>query len=315
MTRGDLLDLLGETFQSGASLGRKLGLSRVAVYKQVMKLRREGYPVEVRRGRGYRLAPGTPSPGLLAGRLRGSYGRAYRYLGRVDSTQDELRRWAESGAPEGAVVVAEEQTAGRGRRGRSWTSPPGAGLYVSLLLRSRLASADLLRLSLAAGVAVVETTGVGGLKWPNDVLAPDGRKLAGVLVEAQFRGEESEAVYLGVGINVHASALPPEAAYLEEFSAGRRRVDVLVQLLDRLEFWCPKVADAAAVCEAWRRRSCMLGRTVCVVTPAQMLEGVAEDVEEDGRLRLRDAEGRIHRLGAGEVSLGFQGTGRESRPA
>lgn len=303
MSVATLLACLDETFTSGSVLARRLGLSRVAVWKQAHRLQKAGYPVEVVQGQGYRLQPGSPAPHLLLPRLQGRFGRAYRYLGRTTSTQDALRAWAEAGAPEGAVVLAEQQTGGRGRRGRPWISPPGAGLYFSILLRPRLPLTELLRLSLAAGVALAEVAEVGGLKWPNDLLAPDGRKLAGVLVEADLRGEEVRYLVLGIGLNVHEAPLPPEAAFLEAYRPGLRRVDLLARLLARLECWYDRLADAEAILEAWRHHSAMLGQPVRIETTEGPVEGIAEDLEPSGALRLRLPDGTHRTISAGDVAL------------
>ncbi len=157
----------------------------MAVSKEARKLLAEGYPVEASR-RGYRILPGTPLPHLF--QPQGRLGRPYRYLGRVGSTQDVLRAWAEEGAPEGALVLAEVQEKGRGRRGRPWESRPGASLTFSLLLRPSLPLPALGLLPLLSGLALREAVGVGGLKWPNDLLAPDGRKLAGCSWRPRPRG-------------------------------------------------------------------------------------------------------------------------------
>ncbi len=298
-----LLAYLSEAFTSGSVLARRLGLSRVAVWKQAHRLQAAGYPVEVVQRQGYRLRPGSPAPHLLRPRLRGRFGRAYRYLGRTTSTQDELRAWAEAGAPEGAVVLAEQQTGGRGRRRRRWVSPAGAGLYFSVLLRPRLPLTELLRLSLAAGVALAETAEVGGLKWPNDLLAPDGRKLAGVLLEADLRGEDVRYLLLGIGLNVHKAPLPPEAACLEAYRPGLRRVDLLATLLDRLEYWYDRLAEADAICDAWRRHSYTLGQPVRIETAGDLIEGLAEDVEPSGALRVRLPDGTTQTVSAGDVAL------------
>lgn len=289
---GGLLDLLDETYRSGEALARQLRVSRAAVSKEAKRLQAEGYPVEVSR-KGYRILPGTPLPHLF--QPPGRLGRPYRYLGRVGSTQDVLRAWAEEGVPEGALVLAEVQERGRGRRGRAWESRPGASLTFSLLLRPTLPLAALSLLPLLAGLALFEAVGVGGLKWPNDLLAPDGRKLAGVLLEAKAEGGEVIYALLGVGMNV--AWAPEGAASLQEFLALSRK-EVLEGFLLHLEALLPLLEDPQALLARYRQASCTLGRKVRVHTPRGVVEGLAEDVLPDGSLLVG---GR--RVGAGEVEL------------
>ncbi|GGM99043.1 bifunctional ligase/repressor BirA [Thermus composti] len=275
-----LLSLLTESWQSGEALARRLGVSRAAVSKEARRLLSEGYPVEVSR-QGYRILPGTPLPHLF--HPRGRLGRPYRYLGRVGSTQDALRAWAEEGAPEGALVLAEVQERGRGRRGRPWASRPGASLTFSLLLRPSLPLPALGLLPLLAGLALVEAVGVGGLKWPNDLLAPDGRKLAGVLLEAKAEGEEVAYALLGVGVNV--AWAPEGAAFLQEFTPLSRR-EVLEAFLLRLEGLLPLLETPEAFLARYQKASYTLGRPVRVRTAKGVVEGLAEAVFPDGSLLL-----------------------------
>lgn len=296
-----LLELLSEDWQPGPALARRLGVSRQAVHQAARKLAAEGYPVE-HGPLGFRLAPGAPAPQLLLPRLRGRFGRAYRYLGRVASTQDALRTWAETGAPEGALVLAETQTAGRGRQGRRWESP-GGGLYFSLLLRPRTGLGALPLLPLAAGVGLAWGLGVGGLKWPNDLLDPRFKKLAGVLLEAEVLGEEVRHVLLGVGINVEPRGLPPGAAALKHYFPEARRHEVLARVLLALEHALPLVEDKEALADAWRRAALTLGRRVRVRWVGGVLEGLAEDLREDGALVLRLKNGKRKAVTAGDVEL------------
>lgn len=283
-----LLPLLTEDFQSGEALARRLGVSRAAVHKEARRLQAEGYPVEVSRA-GYRLAPGTPAPHLLP------YPHPFHYLGRVDSTQDVLRALARVGAPEGSLVLAEVQQKGRGRRGRVWLSEPGKSLTFSLLLRPGLPLSGLGLLPLLAGVALAEAVGLGGLKWPNDLLSPDGRKMAGVLLEAEVQGEEVAFALLGVGVNVLSA--PPGAAALAEWGLGNRR-EVLARFLERFFALYPLLLEPQALLERWRKRSLTLGRRVRVLTPRGPVEGLAEDVLPDGSLLVGGV-----RVGAGDVEL------------
>jgi BirA family biotin operon repressor/biotin-[acetyl-CoA-carboxylase] ligase len=287
-----LLDLLEESYQSGEALARRLGVSRAAVSKEAKRLLAEGFPVEVSR-LGYRIRPGTPLPHLF--QPEGRLGKPYRYLGRVGSTQDVLRAWAEAGAPEGALVLAEVQERGRGRRGRPWESRPGESLTFSLLLRPALPLSALSLLPLLAGLALFEAVGVGGLKWPNDLLAPDGRKLAGILLEAKAEGEEVAYALLGVGVNV--AWAPEGAAFLQEFGSYSRR-EVLLAFLRRLEALLPLLEEPKALLDRYRKASYTLGRRVRVRTPRGVVEGVAEDLLPDGSLLVGGV-----RVGAGEVEL------------
>jgi BirA family biotin operon repressor/biotin-[acetyl-CoA-carboxylase] ligase len=287
-----LLDLLDETYQRGETLADRLGVSRAAVSKEAKRLLAEGFPVEVSR-RGYRIRPGTPLPHLF--QPEGRLGKPYRYLGRVGSTQDILRAWAEAGAPEGALVLAEVQERGRGRRGRPWESRPGESLTFSLLLRPALPLSALSLLPLLAGLALFEAVGLGGLKWPNDLLAPDGRKLAGVLLEAKAEGEEVAYALLGVGVNV--AWAPEGAASLQEFGPYSRQ-EVLLAFLRRLEALLPLLEDPEALLARYRQASYTLGRRVRVETPKGVVEGVAQEVLPDGSLLVGGV-----RVGAGEVAL------------
>jgi BirA family transcriptional regulator, biotin operon repressor / biotin---[acetyl-CoA-carboxylase] ligase len=267
-------------------------VSRAAVSKEAKRLLAEGFPVEVGR-RGYRIRPGTPLPHLF--QPEGRLGKPYRYLGRVGSTQDILRAWAEAGAPEGALVLAEVQERGRGRRGRPWESRPGESLTFSLLLRPALPLSALSLLPLLAGLALFEAVGLGGLKWPNDLLSEDGRKLGGILLEAKAEGEEVAYALLGVGVNV--AWAPEGAASLQEFGPYSRR-EVLLAFLRRLEALLPLLEDPEALLARYRQASYTLGRRVRVETPKGVVEGVAQEILPDGSLLVGGV-----RVGAGEVAL------------
>jgi BirA family biotin operon repressor/biotin-[acetyl-CoA-carboxylase] ligase len=288
----DLLGHLDEAYRSGEALADRLGVSRAAVSKEAKRLLAEGFPVEVGR-RGYRIRPGTPLPHLF--QPEGRLGKPYRYLGRVGSTQDILRAWAEAGAPEGALVLAEVQERGRGRRGRPWESRPGESLTFSLLLRPALPLSALSLLPLLAGLALFEAVGLGGLKWPNDLLSEDGRKLGGILLEAKAEGEEVAYALLGVGVNV--AWAPEGAAFLQEFGPYSRR-EVLLAFLRRLEALLPLLEDPEALLARYRQASYTLGRRVRVETPKGVVEGVAQEVLPDGSLLVGGM-----RVGAGEVAL------------
>jgi len=240
-------------------------------------------------------------------------GFTLRRLVRTPSTQDVVRAAARAGAAEGFCCVAGEQTAGRGRQGRSWTAPPGTALLASILLRPPAEVAG--GVSLAGGLAVAdaaEALGAGGvgLKWPNDVLAPGDGKLAGILTEVEPRSlGGGVAVACGVGLNLTVAAFPPGVAGASLHTLVGREVDweeALAALLPALAGRCAELyrGGVAATVAAWRQRSVTLGRRVAVDTPGGRVEGLAVDVAEDGALLLQpDSGGEPLRLLAGDVHL------------
>lgn len=227
-------------------------------------------------------------------------GRRYQYLEETDSSQNQIRRLAQQGAAEGTIVVAETQTAGRGRLGRPWQSAPQASLTFSLLLRPGFAQANLPLISFAAAVALRETTEVGGLKWPNDLLAPNRKKLAGILVEAAFQPEGVLAV-LGIGLNVK-KPVPENAAALEDYTS-LSRAEVLERFLERFDQQYQSLYQGGGeVLAAWRQYSYTLGQAVKVKTPQGQLEGVAVSLGADGSL-LVESGSETKVVSVGEVSL------------
>ena len=201
-----------EPVVSGAALSSALGVSRAAVWKHVEALRADGYRIEARRARGYTLT-GNPDrllPAEITQHLTTTrFGRRLETFETIDSTNIRAGQLAREGAPEGTLVVAERQTHGRGRLGRSWVSPARVNLYASFVLRPQLAPADAPQLALAAAVAVARALaplapGRVAIKWPNDCLL-DGRKVAGILTEMDAEVDRVRAVVLGIGVNLNAT--------------------------------------------------------------------------------------------------------------
>lgn len=236
--------------------------------------------------------------GFVAPDPAAALGRVVTVLRETASTNDDARRAAAEGAPHGAVFVADAQTAGRGRLGRAWHSPPGDNLYASILLRPNALARDLALLPLAAGLAIAEAVDevadVGAtIKWPNDVLV-GGRKLAGVLVEGALRGDRFQHVVVGVGVNVRGARPPDEVADLAttlRAASGRApsRREVLARLLARFEARLDALERGRGdeVIAAVHARCVTLGRRVRV----GLDEGVATAVEADGGLRVRFDDG------------------------
>ena len=313
-----LLARLARGPASGATLAAELGITRSAVWKRIEALRAAGVDVLALPGRGYALAN---SPDLLdAAAIQAGLAPATRDLlaglvlhFEIDSTNAEALR--HPAPPSGVQAwLAERQTAGRGRRGRPWTSPLAAHVYLSLSRRFDAGIGALQGLSLAVGAAtaqVLQTMGFHqvGLKWPNDLLA-DGRKLGGILVELRGDAAGPLQVVVGLGLNV---AMPAPAgagidqpwcdlASLSPTPPGRGELciallDALVPLLARYE------AEGLAPWQAtWARLDLLAGRAVRLDEGGTPIDGIALGIDAEGALRLRTAEGE-RRCHAGETSL------------
>ncbi len=249
----------------------------------------------------------------VEGMLRTAFvGRRLVHLASTPSTQDVARAEAEGGAPEGTAVLAEEQTAGRGRLGRAWASPAGANIYLTLVMRppavGRLRSLSMVA-GLAAAEAVEETAGLSpALKWPNDVLI-GGRKLSGMLIETGVAGASVRYALVGIGLNVNfdVEKVPEIAAIATSLKRelGREvsRERVLAALLNRFEALYLEAGRGGGVQAAWRSRLETLGQQVRVTFGEQVEEGLAEDVDGEGSLVLRRADGSRVTMTAGDVTL------------
>ena len=233
-------------------------------------------------------------------RLLGTRFTDLRWFDRIGSTNTYALDAARGGAPEGLIVVADEQTAGRGRLGRRWESPAGASLLVSVLLRPAraLPQRSSMATALALGDAVHAICGFEPrLKWPNDLVVRD-RKLAGILAES-----DREAIVVGAGCNVNWTAMPPELANIATscaLEAGRTidRVELLIRFAHELD---AILSDLEGISEAYRARLDTLGRHVRVERSDSELEGVAVDIDSEGALIVETIDGVRRRISAGDV--------------
>ena len=244
---------------------------------------------------------------------------AWRAVASCASTNDLAAAWAREGAPAGAVVIADEQTSGRGRLGRAWHSPPGESLYMSVVLRPALPPRRLPPLTLAVAVALAETIAALGakpfLKWPNDVLLHEGafakgRKLAGILTEASVMGSRVEHAIVGIGVNLNTSQFPDElekkaTSLLHALGRTIDRDAFARSLCARLAVWHDKLVDegASGILAAWRAWPSTIGQRVTTTIGERDVNGVAESLDDEGHLWLRSDEGERLRVTAGDVVL------------
>ncbi|HTP27951.1 MAG TPA: biotin--[acetyl-CoA-carboxylase] ligase [Anaeromyxobacteraceae bacterium] len=309
-----LAEAVGEHV-SGEAISDKLGLSRAAVWKHVNALRARGYRIDAVPARGYRLVgiPDRVGPLELRPLLNThDLGQMIHWLEETGSTNDVAKRLAEEGALHGEVVVAEAQTAGRGRRGRTWASSPGKNLLLSVILRPDLPPSRCAELTLVASVALCEVVRRAGvqasIKWPNDLLVR-GRKLAGILTELATDPDRVHWAVVGIGVNVNARTedFAAELRSAATSLAIERREPVAralfaAALLGTLEEWLDRHAmeGFSPVREAWKGMSDTLGQEVRVLSGGRETVGRAEDVDELGALVVRTATGR-ERVLSGDV--------------
>ena len=299
-------------------MAERLGVTRAAVWKKIAALRDAGYDISSAPRSGYvlRSAPDRLIETEISQDLKTALvGRKVICYDAVDSTNLVLKNLAREGAEDGTVVVADSQGTGRGRMERAFFSPPGKGIWVSILLRPTFLPQDAPKCTLMAAVAVARAMEVFGLraeiKWPNDILH-DGRKLVGILTEMSAEMDRVNYVVIGIGINVNIAPedFPAElraiaTSLMQMKGAPLPRVAFLQELLRVLDDLYASVQREgfASVLAAWREYAVTLGQEVRVIGPAgEEFEGVAADIDAEGALLVDTAEGR-RRVLAGDVSI------------
>jgi BirA family biotin operon repressor/biotin-[acetyl-CoA-carboxylase] ligase len=305
---------------SGAELARQLGMTRAGVWAHIEELRAAGYDIEAGPHLGYRLlsAPDALHADDLSARLGATrvVGREIHVFQETTSTNDVAARLARGGAAEGAVVFAESQSKGRGRLGRAWVSPPGKGLWFTVLLRPDIAPQGATQLTVAAATAlwraIALQTGIQTeIKWPNDILI-GGKKAAGILTEMSAELDHLREVLLGIGMNVNLEAddFPPDlrrTATSLRLHAGRKinRADLAVAVMRELDRDYQLVTEGHfdQVAEQWEERCGTLGRQVVIRRGSHVTRGRAESLDDDGALLVRGAHGHLERIIGGDVTL------------
>lgn len=320
MYKEKILNLLRSSpsgFISGEELARTCGISRTMVWKHIKSLEREGFGIEAVPSQGYKI---TTMPDILRqsdikrGLKTRVIGKTVHLLSEVASTNTLAMEMAANGTPEGTVVIAETQTGGKGRLGRKWISPKG-NLHLSVVLRPNIPmhKAPLITLmgAVAVASAIRKTCGLeAGIKWPNDILI-SGRKVSGLLTEMSAEQDRIRHIVLGIGVdvNMEMGELPPEVRGLTTTLASEAKTQInrtalLQQLLRDLEGWYKKfLTHDGEVLEEWKKLNLTIGNRVTVSGAGESLKGLAQGIDNEGRLIVRGDDGTIHTVAAGDVTI------------
>lgn len=317
----DLLHMLLNAegrFVSGEEISRNLSISRTAVWKHVNKLRDMGYEFEAVSRKGYRLVTKPDSIDATALQLALNttvFGRKAVLLTSTLSTQGDVLKLAEQGQAEGAVVIAEEQTGGRGRFGRQWFSPPGKGIWMSVLLRPDLPLQHTPQLTLLTGVAVCRAVRAcsgadAGIKWPNDLLI-DGRKVCGILLESTVEDHEVRYCIAGIGVDVnfdpedYPEDLTTIATSLKmETDQSIDRTKLTAAILTELEqlYYLYQKEGFGVISALWEALSVSMNREITVTNPHGVIEGKAIGLDPSGALIVEKHDGEHTLIISGEIS-------------
>ena len=315
-----LLTLLAENatiIVSGARIAREIGVSRSTVWKWVERLRELGVKVKGHPRTGYFLekVPDILTPDMLRQRLKGSlFGKHIHHFFKIDSTNRVALELGNTDQHEGSVVLAEEQTHGRGRAGRAWHSERATGIYMTLLLRPRLTPVLAPLLTITAGLpartAIESATNLSvDVKWPNDLLIR-GKKIGGILTEMYAESSQIRFVVVGIGINVNQEKFPADLATVAtslraESGARQSRLEIVVRLLREFENDYNRFLreGAASVVKRFEEVSSYArGKRVQVATGVESFSGVTDGLAPEGLLRVKRDDGEVLTVVAGDVS-------------
>ena len=314
-----LKTLRQERHISGEELGKRLNVSRSAVWKHINELRNRGYIIDSSPRSGYSFIKSThlllPEE-IGLGLNTQIMGKHIVHYGEVSSTQDIAAELARGGAAEGTLVIAEMQTKGRGRKGRSWVSLPEGGIYLSLILRPNLMPSQIVQIPLIAGVALTkaikETVPPQPMiKWPNDIIIGK-KKVGGILTEMSCEIDGVNYVVLGIGINVNipASLLAEQTAGIAtslaaEYGEYTSRAKLVQCFLSKFEIIYTKflASGFTSVRDEWKALNNTIGSWVKVSDGGEEIEGEAFDIDNDGFLLVRKESGDVSRIISGDVSF------------
>jgi len=305
---------------SGEEISRKLGISRTAVWKHISKLRSEGYTIESQTNSGYKLvgSPDILSASELEPLLHTVFmGRNVIYLDSTDSTNTYAKKAAEEPFKEGTVIIADEQTAGRGRLGRHWVATKGKGIWMSIILKPDILPSDAPKLTIAAALAVVKALSSccqldTRVKWPNDIVS-GGKKLCGILTEMSAEADEIKYVIVGIGINANMEVCDfgPEVSNtatsisIESGKTFSRKAVAASVLYEFEELYKAFVEEGSIrhFLDEYKRKSAVLGKEIRVISKKEEIIGRAVDISREGQLVVKLADGSVREIMSGEVSV------------
>jgi BirA family transcriptional regulator, biotin operon repressor / biotin---[acetyl-CoA-carboxylase] ligase len=320
--RKKLLDAFSnndDQYLSGQILADTIGCSRTAIWKHIEELRKDGFELEAIRNKGYRIVktPERVSADEIRLGLKTKYlGQSIHYEDTVDSTQRVAHRLAYDQSMEGTVVVAEEQTLGRGRMERKWYSPKYTGIWMSIILRPKIPLPKAPQLTLIAAVAVVQaieelTELTPQIKWPNDILI-NGKKMTGILTELQAEADQINSVIIGMGINVNQKLedFPVELREIATSLAIEQgvyfsRSAIIRSVLTHLEklYFIYIEKGFFPIKILWESYAISIGKTIKARTLSNVIEGKALGITDDGVLRIEDHSGEIHHIYSADIEL------------
>lgn len=316
-----LLKRANGRYVSGETISKNVKVSRAAIWKHVSALRKYGYKIESKEGSGYKLVKPTDQllPWEIKSGLRTEFvGKEIHHYVVVDSTQDFAIKLAENNAQEGTIVIAEKQRKGRARVGRRWAAPEG-GIWLSVILKPKIPTAESTILPLVAALAVCNTIRKeykldAKLKWPNDVMI-NGKKVSGILAEMSCEADRVNYVVIGIGVNANVNVKKLEktikgtAGYygatslMNELGTKVDKVKLTRKILAELEETYLELEEegSEAIIRAWKEHSATLGTTVTVALNEMCFVGKAIDIDYDGALLVKLPDGNIKRIIAGDV--------------
>lgn len=316
----EILKMLRETegYVSGQELCNKFGVSRTAIWKVINQLKEQGYVIDSVQNKGYHIteAPDVMTEEELQSCRKTKWaGQEIAYFDEIDSTNIKAKELAEQGYPNGTLVVADQQVSGRGRRGRSWESPSGTGIFMTLMLKPEINPNNASMLTLVAALAVAkaikDVTGLDAqIKWPNDIVI-NGKKICGILTEMSAQFDYINHIVIGIGINVHNEVFSDEIAHmassllLESQGKKFRRAEIIEKILEYFEEYYEiylETEDLTALTGEYNEILVNMNKSVRVLDPKDEFEGKAMGITAKGELIVDTWESR-KLVSSGEVSV------------